>query len=228
MIKLIITADDFGYSKLFNKMILELIEEKAVMSTSAMVDEIDFGQKEQVKKLIQLSKNYLVSVGLHIYFKNTNFRNEIKRQFEKFVKIFGFEPSHIDIHMNIHKIGHFKESYPVIQEFCKQKKIPCKNLSMFGEDVMNIKGLITTRDSVFNGTGKSFSEIKEWLGSLQDGFYVINFHPGYYDPESKSSLNKKREIDAENIRKIISSLNEFNIELANFNDLASSFSNYSK
>jgi len=52
MIKLIINADDFGYSKLFNKMILELIAEKAVTSTSVMIDELDFEQKEQTKKLI--------------------------------------------------------------------------------------------------------------------------------------------------------------------------------
>ncbi|MBU2592609.1 ChbG/HpnK family deacetylase [Patescibacteria group bacterium] len=219
MIKLIITADDFGYSRLFNEMILELIEGKAVTSTSVMIDEIDSGQKEQVEKLIQLSKNHLACVGLHIYFKNTNFREEVERQFGKFVEVFGFKPSHIDIH----KTDYLKEGYPVIQEFCKRRKIPCKNLSLFGEDIMNTDGLITTQDSIFNGTGKSFSEIKEWLGSLQDGFYVINFHPGYYDPESKSRLNKEREMDAENIRKIITSLREYDIELVNFYDLAASF-----
>lgn len=219
MIKLIITADDFGYRKLYNKMIIELIEEKAVTSTSVMIDEIDSGQKEQVEKLIQLSKNHLVSVGLHIYFKNTNFKDEINRQFDKFVSVFDFEPSHIDIH----GIDFLKDGYPVIQQFCKLKKIPCKNLSMFDENLKNFGGLITTKDSIYDGTGKSFSEIKEWLGSLQDGFYCINFHPGYYDPESISSLNKEREVDAENVRKIISNLNEFDIELANFNDLANEY-----
>lgn len=46
---------------------------------------------------------------------------------------------------------------------------------------------------------------------------------GYYDPESTSSLNKEREADAENIRKIVSSLNEFDIELKNFNDLKNEY-----
>ena len=74
MIKLIINADDFGFRPLFNKMILELIEEEAVTSTSVMVDEIDFEQKEQVKKLIQLAKKHHLSIGLHVYFKSTNFK----------------------------------------------------------------------------------------------------------------------------------------------------------
>ena len=215
MIKLIINADDFGYGKLFNKMILELIEEGAATSTSVMVDEIDSKQKEQIKKLIQLSKGDLVSVGLHIYFKNTHFKEEVKRQFKKFIDIFGFEPSHIDIH----KMDYLKKGYPVIQKFCKQKKIPCKNLSLFDNKIMNTKGLITTQDSIYDGTKKSFYEIKEWLNSLQEGFFCINFHPGYYDSKSISAFNKQREIDAKNIRKIISGLNKFNIELANFNDL---------
>lgn len=217
MVKLIINADDFGYRKLYNKMILELIEKGAVTSTSVLVDEIDSEQKEQVKRLIQLSKKRLVSVGLHIYFKSTNFKDEIKRQFKKFVSVFGFEPSHIDIH----KADYLKEGYPFIQEFCKQKNIPCKNLSSFS-GVTNIEGLITTKDPVFNGTGKSFSEIKKWLASLRDGFYCINFHPGYYDPKLTSGLNRERETDAANIRKILNNLNKFGIELANFNDLVTS------
>ena len=91
---------------------------------------------------------------------------------------------------------------------------------MLGANIMNIKGLITTKDSVFDGTGKSFSEIKKWLSSLKAGFYSINFHPGYYDPKSISTI--KKEVDADNIKKIVNILNEFEIELANFNDLTRS------
>lgn len=49
-------------------------------------------------------------------------------------------------------------------------------------------------------------------------------HPGYYDSESKSSLNKEREVDADNIKKVISVLDKYNIKLANFLDLAASSS----
>lgn len=220
MAKLIINADDFGYSEQFNRMILELIEEGHVTSTSAMVDYINEEQTEQVEKLASLSEQNIVSVGLHVVFKNTNFRDETERQFRKFIDIFWFEPSHIDIH----KMTCLEDGYPVIQRFCKQMKIPCKNLSAFGKGIMIDEELITTKESVFDGTEKSFDEIKRWLGSLKDDFYTISFHPGYYDPKSTSSLNRERETDAKNIRKIISILSSYNIRLVNFHDLAASFS----
>ena len=202
-------------------MILELVEEKSVTSVSVMVDAVDSGQEKQLERLAQLSKDSLVSVGLHLWFQNTNFSEEVVRQFEKFVSIFGFEPSHLDIH----KMDHLKDGYLAIQEFCVERGIPCKNLSMFGEDVMiNKSTLFTTKSSVFDATGKTFFEIELWLQSLEDDFSVINFHPGYYDPKSKSSLNKERETDGENIRKIISHLSRYNLVLANFNDLKRSFS----
>ena len=52
---LIINADDFGYSEVFNEKILELIEEGFVSSTSVMVDWMDENQKKQIEKLIELS-----------------------------------------------------------------------------------------------------------------------------------------------------------------------------
>ena len=213
MIKLIITADDFGYSRLFTKRILELIEEGAITSTSVMIDEV-VTQEEQIRKLASLAKAGSVSVGLHTFFKNTNFSEELQRQFEKFVQVFGFEPSYIDIH----KMDYLKEGYPIIQEFCKQRKIPCKNMNTFQENIMK-KEVITTQDPLYEGTGKTFEEIRRWLGSLTEGTHMIVFHPGYYDPESKSSLNKERETDVENIQKMMKELPKLNITLAYFNYL---------
>ncbi len=171
MKKIIINADDFGYSKLFNKKILELIEDDSVTSTSIMVDEIDERQKEQVEKLIKLSKSKPISVGLHIYFKNTNFKKEIRRQFKEFFELFNFEPHHIDIH----KVDHLKDGYPVIQDFCKERNIPCKNLNSFQEDIMNFDGLLTTKSPSFDGTTASFSEIDTWLKSLKKRNSCNNF-----------------------------------------------------
>ncbi len=68
MKNLIINADDFGYSKVFNQKILELIEKDFVTSTSVMVECIDGEQRRQVEKLIELSNTHNVSVGLHIDF----------------------------------------------------------------------------------------------------------------------------------------------------------------
>lgn len=216
MIKLIINADDFGYTKLFNKMILELINEGSVTSTSVMIDEIDENQEKQVKQLLDLHKEKPITIGLHVYFKNTNFKAEIERQVAKFLEIFNFNPEYLDIH----KTDYLKEGYPVILEYCKDKNLPCKNLSCYGDEIMKVKDVVTTKESLYSGTEKSFNEIEKWLTKLKGGvFYVINFHPGYYDPDSTSGLNREREEDADNIRKITSNLTKYNIDLVNFNDL---------
>lgn len=213
MINIIINADDFGYSKLFNKRILELIEDRKITSTSAMVDYIDESQQEQVNLLKTFSNKKIVSVGLHIDFKSTDFETEIQKQFEKFKEIFDFEPRHIDIH----KSTYIQDGYTAIQNFAKSKGIPCKNLSEYGEKVMNVPSVITTKAPVFSGTNKSMDEIKLWLSESKENLLFMNFHPGYYDPESKSSLNKEREMDAQKIMEVNDFIKDKNFKLVSFN-----------
>lgn len=208
---LIINADDFGYSGVFNEKILELIEKDFVSSTSVMVDWIDDGQKHQVQKLIELSKTHNISIGLHVDFKNTNFDEEIQRQYGVFVKIFGFEPIHIDLH----KIIYLHDGYPHIISFSKQKNIPCKNLGI--EPFTKFM----TKEIIFDGTKKEINEIEKWLSTLKDNeYYTIIFHPGEFDPNSKSSLNKERESDAENIIKLNEFLSKYNVKLISYSDFA--------
>jgi len=213
MINLIINADDFGYSKQFNKRILELIEQRKITSTSVMVDSIGENQKEQVDILKVFSDKKIVSVGLHVDFKNIDFESEIERQFKKFNDIFGFEPKHIDIH----KSTYIQDGYAAIQNFAKSKGIPCKNLSEYGEKIMSVPSVITTKAPVFSGTNKSMDEIKLWLSEPKENLLFMNFHPGYYDPESKSSLNKEREVDAQKIMEINDFIEDKNFKLVSFN-----------
>lgn len=59
------------------------------------------------------------------------------------------------------------------------------------------------------------------IESLEDNeSYEILFHPGTYDENCKSSLNKKREEDIEKIKIVNSLLKENNIKLISFNDLS--------
>ncbi|MCK5061072.1 DUF4202 family protein [Candidatus Parcubacteria bacterium] len=206
---LIINADDFGYSKLFNKKILELIEKDFVSSTSVMVESINDDQNEQVLKLIELTKNHNVSVGLHVDFKSTDFDEEIKRQYDVFVDLFGFKPVHIDIH----KSTYLQDGYPRIIEFSKENKIPCKNLGVepFTE--------FMTKDIIFDGTNLDFSEIEKWFTTLKDGeYYTAIFHPGIYDPDSKSSFNEIREVDAKNIVKLNKIFDKHDVKLISYSD----------
>ena len=98
MKKLIINADDFGYSYIFNKSILDLLKEESIYSTTVMVNWITENQKDQIADLIQIFQHGRVSVGLHIEKVSDNVSDDIKNQVDTFKVMFDFMPTHFDIH----------------------------------------------------------------------------------------------------------------------------------
>lgn len=202
---LIVNADDFGNSRKFNEKILEQVEEGHITSVSVMVERIDESQNKQVEKLKELAKAKDASVGLHIEFATDSFREEIEKQHSKFSSIFGFEPSHIDMH----KKKRMKMGYPEIIKYCAEHSLPCKDYGFPSKAVMP--------NRTYAATGRIFDEIEEWLKTLKDNeTYLIEFHPGNYDPESKSTYNKIREVDAKLIEKLSSILEKYDIKLVSF------------
>lgn len=208
---LIINADDFGMSEIFNEAILDLIRNKLIFSTTAMVNRVSENQKSQFDELISLSKNRMVSVGLHLEFKNDDYLAQIEAQFQKFKEILGFEPSHIDIH----KVHSLMNSCSYVAEFCKKNNLPLRNSSVFFDDIK------TTSAEAFFGSIADFKKIVDWIKTFEDKkYYEILFHPGKFDPDCVSSLNKDRERDVEHIRNIHAILEENNIRLISYWDLA--------
>ena len=211
MINLIINADDFGMSKIFNKSILSLMKEEKIKSISVLVNRITEEQKEQVEELIKISKKMKVSVGLHLDFESRDYNTQIKMQYKKFQQIFNANPSHLDIH----KALLWKDAVPIVADFCKEKKLPCRNKGGTS------KYWKTTDAPAFHGTTDNFEEIDNWIKTLEEGkWYEILFHPGMYDPNCKSSLNKERELDTKHIHKLHSILKKCNIKLVSYHDVA--------
>src|SRR3989338_6487409 len=112
---LIINADDFGMSQIFNGVILDLIKKNQIRSTTVMVNCFTDNQRNQFDELISLTKKMNLSIGLHLEFKNDDYEPQIKAQVAKFKQIFGFNTSHLDIH----KAHGFKDSFSFVAEFCK-------------------------------------------------------------------------------------------------------------
>lgn len=207
---LIINADDFGLSKVFNTKILELAKNNLISSVSVMVNRINGEQDDQVQELAVLKALNNISVGLHFEFKDSNFKLETEKQFERFFTIFGFNPDHIDLH----KSTYLKEAYPLIAQFCQEKSIPCRNYNL------DFVEAVKTTNEVINGTEMSFDELKKEIDNFKDNkSYEIFFHPGVYDPNCKSSLNKEREEDARKIEGINQFLEKNNIKLISHIDL---------
>ncbi len=210
MKKVIVNADDFGHSKIFNEVIIGLAKNELISSTSAMVTRIDDSQSDQISELIEVAQAHNIDIGLHFEFENEDFKPEIKAQYDKFIDIFKFNPDHIDLH----KSTYLQQSYPLITEFCVANNIPCRNHEI------GSKNVLTTTNKSIDGTHMSLSELKELLANLKDNeSYELVFHPGKYDPDSKSSLNEARAEDTDKITEINSFFEENNIKLARRKDL---------
>lgn len=211
---LIINADDFGYSSVFNEKILELIRSEKITSTTVMVNRITEKQKEQVDGLKKFVRSGKISVGLHCDFENSNFKDQINEQFDKFKNIFGFEPSHLDIH----KKNSFPESVLAVSEFCKKLEIPSRNFGEHTKENKTTYGKLMGTEGL--GVVKNFADIENWLKGLEEEkAYEIFFHPGVYDPDCKSSLNKDRERDVESILQLNELLPKYGITKINFKNL---------
>jgi len=208
---LIINADDFGMSPIFNEVILDLIKKGLICSITVMIDRVTDNQKEQINELIALSKNKNLSIGLHLEFKDSDYPSQIKSQYRKFKEIFGFNPSHIDIH----KAHSLMDSFSDVAEFCRENHLPLRNSGVLYE------GIKTTSAEAFFGSIADFEKIKEWIKTLEDEkYYEILFHPGKFDSSCKSSLNKDRERDVEHIKSLNQILEENNLKVVSYLDLA--------
>ncbi len=94
MIKLIINADDFGYSKVFNEKMLDLLERGFIKSTTVLIDRVTDSQAHQIRRLTALNEAGRISVGLHVDFDlEKPLLQQAKEQFEQFKKIFKVKPS---------------------------------------------------------------------------------------------------------------------------------------
>jgi chitin disaccharide deacetylase len=216
---LIINADDFGMSEVFNEVILDLIKKDLIRSTTVMINRVTESQKKQLEELTTLAETSNLSIGLHIEFKDSDYPTQIKSQYKKFKDILGFRPSHIDIH----KAHGLTDSFSDVSEFCRENNLPLRNSGVFHQ------GIKSTYTEAFFGSIADFNDIKKWVNSFKgEKYYEILFHPGQFDPNCESSLNKDRERDVKHIHNLNKMLKEKNIKLVSYLDLASSDSYFER
>jgi predicted glycoside hydrolase/deacetylase ChbG (UPF0249 family) len=199
MIRVIVTADDFGYSQIFNSKILELLDKGLVLSTSVMVNRVSQAQSEQISALKVLRKSKRIDVGLHAeldFTKKIQFRNDIRGQLEKFTLMFGFEPTHLNLHkvLPIRSGGVARNevisAITELSELAKKANVPIRNLGV------NPLELRTTNKVSFYNPRIGFDGLVEYIKNTNDGDSCeLITHPGEYDPKSTSTLNRERKTE---------------------------------
>ena len=204
MKRLIVNADDFGYSPSVNKGIIEAHLYGIVTSTSVMVDSIAAEEAKELNTYTDLG------VGLHfVYDSKNSISDELNRQVEKFTAIVGAKPDHIDIHKV--RIDDFELKNAVIA-FAESKRTPAR-YSGKAKFIDSFFGPHTDGDLSVDRLKRSLIEVNEECNELM-------CHVGYSDDylRSLSSYNDMRELELKAIcdPQIKSYLNELGVKLVNW------------
>ncbi len=112
---LIVNADDLGASTEVNRGILEAHEHGVVTSASLMVDmpaAEDFaGRAGAVPQLsVGLHATLTTEDGVH-RFQAQECREELERQLDRFERLLGHAPTHLDSHHNVHFEEPYRETF---------------------------------------------------------------------------------------------------------------------
>ncbi len=179
MKKLIINADDFGYSYSVNKGIIEAHTKGVVTSTSVMIDAIAADEAKDLKKYNDLS------IGLHFEVKETgNIQSELDRQIKKFISIIGRNPDHLDSHKKHTTTEGIRE---VLELYVNNHKVPVRDFG-YAKFIDTFFG--------FNSAGDvSVDQLKKAIDLATDEYNEIMCHVGYSDDylREHSSYSDKRE-----------------------------------
>ena len=216
MIKLIVNADDFGYSRGINYGIIDAHKNGVVNSATMMMN------MPGVSHAVELAKeNPSLQVGIHLvltcgkpllndvptltnesgnfksrreFFEDKNISlDELERewtaQIEKFLES-GLKPTHFDSHHHVHTVPEF---LPVVQKLAQKYNLSTRRIS---ENAL--QGVTPFTDVFlhdFYGEGVTDDYFEKILTRVQNGQSVeVMCHPGYLDHEilNNSSYAKDR------------------------------------
>ncbi|MEX0933684.1 MAG: ChbG/HpnK family deacetylase [Candidatus Paceibacterota bacterium] len=217
MKKVIINADDFGYSSSINRGILEAIKNDVVTSTSVMV----YGRA--VDEVTELSDIEDISVGLHVHMEKTilNPQEEFEKQVEMFIRLLGKAPDHIDVHKP--RSSDMSQLIPLLKKYSKDYKVPVRELN-HAESIKDFFGINVKNENGVDQERVSVESLLRILRELKEGVSEIMTHAGYSDDELRgmSSYNDTREIELQTLtdKRVINYFGEHpEIQLINWKDV---------
>ena len=197
--KLIITADDWGYSGRYNAGIEEALRSAALDAVSAMVTR----PACEPGPLLESG----VEVGLHLELPDPGRRraaSEARRQLEDFERAFGRPPAFVNGHRQCHAV---LPAATAIEDLVLELGVP---LRAVGEDhrfrlqergipsVDRMIGRMHEREPALpNLIADAIEE-----GALPPGVTEWVVHPGHSDPDSGSSYDRGREEDLALLRRL--------------------------
>jgi predicted glycoside hydrolase/deacetylase ChbG (UPF0249 family) len=193
---LIVNGDDFGASRGINRGILEAHRDGILTSTSWMA-----GMPAADAAAAESRRWPSLSVGLHAQFTNeaerpvvdfddaATCRAELRRQFDRFVDVFGRPPTHLDSHHNAHRDPRL---LPLFLELSRQHGLPLREHSP-ARYFSNFYGQWDGETHLEQVSVENLIRMLEVEAG--DGVTELSCHPGYVDSEFRSLYAAEREAE---------------------------------
>lgn len=180
--KLIITADDYGMSPLFNRGIEELAFLGLITGISVMIK----------RPFIEAAKLPFpnLSLGLHLELEEISSKKEITAQIASFQQKFGKLPEYLDGHQHKHLNP---KNLTLVASAARHFSLPVR--SRFDEDrkVLQQRHIITP-DHFISWHPDRLSVLAERLATAKNfPLSELVVHPGYFDPACDYPYNQERE-----------------------------------
>jgi predicted glycoside hydrolase/deacetylase ChbG (UPF0249 family) len=193
---LIVNADDFGYSRGINRGIVEAHTRGILTSTGLMVN------TPATDEAVRLSQELPdLSIGLHVNFTNEAqrlveyddpqiCRDELRKQFDRFVQLMGRLPTHIDSHQHVHR---HPGRAPFFLALAEENHIPLRDYCA----VFSVGGFYAQWEyGVSDPEHVSFNVLAGILtNELPHGIAELGCHPGYFDADFQCVYHKDREYE---------------------------------
>jgi chitin disaccharide deacetylase len=216
--RLIVTADDFGRSPGINRGIVEAFENGIVTSASLMV------RWPAAREAAGYARRRVdLAVGLHVDLGEWRYRDgawepvyevvspdnheeveaEVVRQLERFRKLLGRDPTHVDSHQHVHRSDPIRA---VFSRFAKQLRVPLRDVTPGIRYCGDFHAQTAKGEPVPDGV--SVASLISIVASLPDGTTELACHPGRAnDGDSVYAVERSQEVETlcdPRVREVIS------------------------
>lgn len=196
----IVNGDDLGLSRGVTRGILDAHEHGVVTSTSLLVNR---PASEAAARAVR--RVPALSVGLHVDLANAEghpladyadtaaCRREIDRQVERFVRLVGRPPTHLDSHRNVHR---YPQVRPAFRGVAASRGLPLR------EDALPtyVSSFYGRWDGCTHPEQISVDALIRLLAGLPPGWTEVGCHPGYVEDDLRSGYRLEREIELVTLR----------------------------
>jgi chitin disaccharide deacetylase len=201
--RLIVNADDLGFTPGVNRGIVEAHERGIVTSASLMVDRPAAAEGAEIARRLPS-----LAVGLHAALDGVEAERceqELARQLARFGELVGARPTHLDSHHHVHREPGFAETFAA---FAEREGLRARDHAVrheprfYGEAAIGVDRLL------------------EILETLPSGDSELGCHPGYADGlTSRYTVEREQELRTLTDARVRGRLDELGIELIDWREL---------